>query len=225
MVDEIAGIIPKISFASYGNIILWGLGLLVLVGMLALIAWLVIRHIKYKFKVVIFEKVGGKFQATVRDRAMSIPYGLGGDRVFYMRKLKRKEPMPQIQAGRNIYWFFMREDGELINFEPGDFDEQARQMGARFLDKEMRYARVSLQSHFKERFDKPKFWDKYGALIVQVGVILVMMVFLYLIIDKILEYTTTLKAIAEIQSQIQEMNLKVLNAMEQVMGGSGLRQV
>lgn len=223
MADELTQALPNVNFGNISNVIIWFIGILFLIAVLSLIAWLVIRMLKYKFKIVIFGKVSGKWEIIKVDRAMLIPYGKGGDKVMYLRKTKRTIPLPSLQSGKNTYYMCLREDDELINFEMEDLDKLQKQMGAKFLDKEMRYARVSLQGHFKERYDRPKFWDKYGALVINVVAIVLIMVMLFLIIDKVLDGASTLNRMLETQEKIQDLNLKVLNAIEQVTAGSGIR--
>lgn len=184
--------------------------------------FLLYRYMKFNKKVIIFEKINNKFEPAKRDKAMLMKYGTGGDQLFYLRKLKKYLPVPEIQTGRNIYWFFLREDGELINFGPGDFDEQSRSLGAKFLDKEMRYARVSLQSHWKERYEKPKFWEKYAGVIMNIIAITLILVFLFLVVQEYVGALGTLEGLLKTSSDVQEANLRVLAALDNVCQGSGL---
>ena len=67
---------------------------------------------KYNKKIVIFEKINGRFEPTRKDRAMELKFGRAGDTVFYLAKNRKYLPVPVIQTGRRKYWFAIREDGE-----------------------------------------------------------------------------------------------------------------
>ncbi len=187
-----------------------------------IITYFVIKHYKFKSKIIIFKKIGGRWEDSKRDRAMEVRFGLGGDKLFYLQKLRKYIPIPEIQTGRNTYWLFQRRDGELINFEMEDLDEASKKMGAKFLDKEMRFSRVSLQSHWKERYDKPKFWEKYGTLVINIILIVIIMVFVFLILDKHLSSVSQLNAMLETATELQEVNKQVLGALENVCTSSGI---
>jgi len=215
--------LPNINTGSIVGVVTYILVGLVILILLGVVAYVIILRLKFNRKIVIFEKINGKFEPARKDRAMFVRFGIGGDQIFFIKKLKKYVPIPELQTGRNTYWFFLRQDGELINFAPGDFDEQSKRMGAHFLDKEMRYARVSLQGHWKERYDKPKFWEKYGSLIINVIAILIIMVFLFLILDKFLSSLGTIESLMETQQTVLETNNRVLGALDNICSGSGIK--
>lgn len=219
-IDQAKELIPQLPTVT--SFILYFLLFIFAIIIISVIAYFVVMKKKFNKKVIIFEKVNGRFEPNVKDRGMLMRYGTGGDQVFYLKKLKKYLPVPELQTGRNTFWFFLRQDGELINFTPRDFDEQSRTMGAKFLDKEMRYARVSLQSHWKERYDKPKFWEKYGGLIVNLMAILIVMIFLFLIIDKIFDSLSKVESLIKTANEVQQTDLRVLSALDNICSQSGI---
>jgi len=221
--SEAAALMPNISASSIFNFISWLLIFLVVTALCGVLVYLSIRGIKYKYKVVIWEKINGQFQDTGKDRGMEISVGKGGDLALYLAKRKKILPMPSLQTGRRKFFFFIREDGEWINFTPGDFDEVARIMGCRFLDKEMRFARVGLQGTFKERYDKPKFMEKYGPLILYTSTFAIVGVILWLIGKEIVTMISNLGPVLDKTGELIEQLKQLTGAIDVVKsGGSGL---
>lgn len=184
-----------------------------------------IRNKQFSSKVVIFEKVSGRFEPTKKDRARFIPIGKGGDTVFLLKKFRKVLPNPEIQTGRNTYWYAIREDGEWINIGIEDIDTKARLMGARFLDKEMRYARTSLQAGIKERYEKSNWFKEHASLIVNIAAIVIIMVFLWLIVDKLIDLSSSVSSAVDAARAVLEETKNILGSLDNLQGGSGIRQV
>ena len=163
-IDSATEFAKGIDISGSISILAWfAIGILI-AGVVGVIVYLIIREWKFNKKIIVFEKVNGKPEITKRDKAMEVKLGEGGDTVFYLKKAKKHIPLPSIQTGRNIYWFGVREDGEWINIGMDDIDLAMRKIKARFVDKEMRYARVALQRNLKERYQKSSFLSVYGEV-------------------------------------------------------------
>lgn len=181
------------------------------------------KRLLYNKKVILFQKINGRFEPIKNFKARILLIGKSGDEILHILKPSKYLPKPTIQVGRNTYWFFEREDGEWINFSTGDFDMDAREVGARFLDKEMRYARTSLQSHIKERYDKGNWFKENFAMIVSVIVIFLLLLFMWLIMGEITKAVgmagQSSKDWAEISTNLKEI-LKNIDIIKS--GGSGV---
>lgn len=177
----------------------------------------------YKYKIVIFEKVNGIYQPTIRDKARLFNLSNSGDVAFKLMKLKKTVPEPTIQTGKNTFWFARRqEDGELINIGLQDVDKKSKELGVHFLDKEMRYARTQLQRGLKERYDTPSFWQLHGAMIMNIAFIMIIAVAVWLIMDKWVELAGTLNGMVEAVPEIQKKQGEILLALQNVCSeGSG----
>jgi len=220
---EASALMPNISASSIFNFITWLLIFLVVTAICGVAVYFAIRGMKYKYKIVIWEKINGQFQDTGKDKGMEISVGKGGDLALYLAKRKKIVPMPSLQTGKRKFFFYIREDGEWINFTPGDFDNEARTMGSRFLDKEMRFARVGLQGTFKERYDKPKFLEKYGPLILYTSTFAIVGVILWLVGREIVTMISNLGPVL-VKSRVLVEQLKQLTGYIDIVksGGSGL---
>ncbi len=222
--DTVKGFVPEIPELS-GSFIFGLLTYIILFIVFLVIAvvlvYFVIMRLRYNKKIIIFEKINGQFEPTRRDKAMLIRHGKIGDTILFIRKLKKYLPTPTLQVGRNTYYFFMRKDGELINFSFADFDKQSQELGVKFLDIEMRYARTSLENTLKERYNRPKFWQQYGALMINIAVIVVIMVFLWLIVDKMIELVSNINQVMELATGVLDETQKQVTALNNIKSGTG----
>lgn len=183
----------------------------------------ILRYLFSK-KLVVFEKIAGQIQVTRRDSAREIRLGQAGDTAFVTRRTKKTLPRGQIQTGKNIYWYYIREDGEWINFGIKDIDEVMREAGAHFVDKDMRYARLGLQKNFEKRLQKVTFWDKYGAWIMWTTYLLVTGIMTWLLFDKFIELAGKVSSILDVGEKIMEQSESILVSMNNICtGGTGFQ--
>ncbi len=219
--ETVGGFAPNMgSVLSVGK---WLIFASIFLAMVGLVTYIIVKMLKYKYKIIIWEKVGGKFQATKKDRAMDFRLGKGGDTIFFLRRHRKFLPNPELQTGKRTYYYFIREDGEWINFEPGDFDEDARKMGAHMLHREARFARTQVQKGLKERYDEPGFWKQYGLLTISLGFILVIGIMAWLSLDKFIDIISTSGNILEKAEDVMKEAERIMVAMDNICtGGSGL---
>lgn len=193
-------------------------------GLVAFGTWWFIRWWQYKYKIIIFQRINGQFQETARRKARVIPVGKGGDQAILLNRPSKILPMPSIQSGKNVFNYFISDDGEWINFSFKDFDEDRREVGSQFLDKEMRYARTSLQHMGEERYAGKGFWEKYGGMIAYSVLILVTCIGLFLIVDKMVEFHQVSVNSAETLKETAETLNRILGNLDNLnTGGSGLK--
>ncbi len=197
--------------------------ILVFVGLVVagLLVYMLMRARKYKNKIRIFKKVGNQWEEAGKDRAFELKYNISGDSIFKLMKRKKILPRPELQTGRNTYWYAVREDGEWINIALGDIDLQMKQAGVRFLHPEMRAIRTAIERNLKERFDKPKFLERYGVMIINIAAIAIIMIFLWLIVDKILAAQSSSIAATEAAAEVLKETKTVIAALNNLKSGSG----
>ncbi len=220
--DTIRELVPDFSGSDIGGL-MGTLGIFVL--LLAIVGfggWWLVNWSKYNKKVVIFDKVGSEYVPVKKDKGMFLRIGSVGDEVFHIRKVNKYRPSPGFQTGKNTFWFFRGEDGELINFKPGDFDAVRKEMGIKIMPTELAYARLSLEDQFKKRFDKVGFMEKYGQLIVNFGAIAFIMIFLWLIVGQLIEITSSVTSTLVSASEVQQSTRDILVALDNVCSTSGI---
>jgi uncharacterized membrane protein len=197
----VSKILPSsMSGAGIMRIGLWVLGsILVSAIIIAGIIFLFII-LKYNKKAVIFQKVGNKIVPTKNSKACFERVGRAGDRMFFIKSLKRYTKDASIQMGQNTYWFFEREDGELINFGLQDLDELMKKAGAFYVDFDMRMHRLGIEKNLEQRHIKKSFWDKYGAMMMNI------LAFMVIVVCLVIFFWQLNKVMGSLKDLINAMN-------------------
>jgi len=221
--EQAKGLIPSFSEGSLIlKIVSWGITALIIGVIIGVLYWIAMNHFKYKHKIVIWEKVAGVIQVTGRDRAREIAVSTAGDIIFKTRRGKKYLPPPVYQTGWRTYFYYIREDGEWINFKMSDFDKDERKLGAVFLDKDARFARTQIQKILKERYSSPSVWEKYGMWIISVSTIIIFGVFIYLALDKFITIIQRSSSIIDSVSKLVDTAEGLVEAMSNLkQGGYG----
>ena len=173
---------PNVSADLMANFALYAIGVVLGLGFLALMTWIFIKYRKYNQHLHIFGKVNGTIVPIGRDRAMAQRVGLAGDYWFRTMKHKKILPRPTRSMGKNIFWYFIREDGEWINFSLADIDAVMKEAGVYYIDEDMRMQRLAIEKNLRDRYtQKMTFWQKYGGMMVNIFFVLIVMVALILL--------------------------------------------
>lgn len=186
----------SINFGTLGTILMWIIVSIVVVGVIAgIIIWIYNRKL-YNQKIWIFGKVGGVPMLKYIDKGRLMAFGMAGDRLLRLKKMKKFLPPPQIQMGGNVYWFYEREDGEYINFSLEDLDEKQKEAGAYYVDTDMRMQRLGIEKNLRERMEKKGFFEKYGQTIAGVIFIIMVTVSLVVLFSKLKDVSGSLDGVA-----------------------------
>lgn len=222
LLDSVKGYLPDINVSSLGLYVLVFLVFIVVCAAIGGLVYFLIMRKRFNKTIVVFEKVGKTIEVTRREKAMVQNLTRGGDSIFVTNKSKKYLPSPQIQTGRNTYWFYIREDGEWINFGIEDIDVLMRTMKAQYLDKEMRYNRTALQSLMKERYQKVTFWDKFGGLIVWTVYLAITGIMVYLVFDKFIDVSASIAGAMDTAAKVLEESKRILATIEELKSTGGL---
>jgi len=168
------------DLGTIGTIFLWGLGfIIVALAIIGVVIWFINKR-SYIHQIWVFKRVGGVPMLQFIDKAKNISFGMAGDKLIQLKKYKKFLPPPTIQMGKNIFWYWEREDGEFINFSLQDIDEMQKKAGAYYVDTDMRMQRLGIEKNLKERLDQQSWFAKYGSTVA--GVIFVIMVTVALVV-------------------------------------------
>lgn len=221
--ETIKELAPDVTFAGTVSVFAWFLIFVVSAIGIGFGVYVFLRMMKFNKKIIIFEKIGKNFEPSRKDRAMEVRIGDAGDTIFYLRKHKKYLPVPQIQTGRRVYWYVIREDSEWINIGIEDIDVKFKKLNAYFLDKEMRHSRVALHRNLKERYQQASFLSMYGGLMAYTGLIAITAMMSWFLFDKFLDVTGAIEASINAAKEVQEATRDILIALDNVQGGGGLR--
>lgn len=177
---SVSGFLP--SSGTVFTIIFWVLGVLVIGGLIGGITYYFVNQARYKIKIRVFSDVAGKPEQTYFDRARVVNLGQSGENCWYLRGMKRQIPPGTKSMAKNEFWYYIKEDGDLINIGLENMNHKLKLMGINFTNPAMRYARIALQRNMKDRYQKVTFMDKYGTvLIFTIHIIIVSIMFVWIL--------------------------------------------
>lgn len=214
------GLIPKINFPTTSTFMLWIiiiLGGLILAGGIGYGVYWFVMWRRYNKKIILYRKVGNTIMPVGIDKGMFQRVGIAGDYVLKTRRLKKTLPRPQLQMGKDLFWFYERLDGEWINFTLGDFDEKMKEAGAYYVDEDMRLQRLGIQKNLAERLQKIGFWAKYGQVIMSVVFMVLVTVCLVVLFR---ELTGVVAKLGDAIKAMEHLDITLANI--QARSGSGV---
>ncbi len=171
---------------NVGTIILFSLVIL-LIAVGGGVAIYFMRKLKiYNKKIQVFENISGKgYQPVYKDRARLVKLGDGGEELLYLRKKKLYRAAYGKKMGINTYWFAIGQDGYWYNIVLGDVDAKMGMLDIEPIDRDMRYMHVAIRKNIQNRYNKPNAFEKYGTYIMSGIFLVVMLVGIWMLLDKI----------------------------------------
>lgn len=173
--------ISGFGFGEITNLIVWLVISLVFLVFFCVIFALIMWVRLYRHKIIVRGMLGNVPAIKWTDRARVIHIGTAGDQLFYLRKKRRYIPFPTIQSGKNEWWFWEREDNELINVGLGNVDETMKKMGIKFVHADMRMQRLGIEKNLRYRLENNNFWEKYGDKLMNFGFYVIITILLIIV--------------------------------------------
>lgn len=216
--DDLAQYIPNVNFSGALSTLVYSIIIIVVLLGLAGVTWWYVQSKRFNKKYVIFEKVGKSFEPTLRGRARFIFIGAVNDRVFVLKKPKMVLASPTIQTGSNTYWFFRREDGELVNWGIEDLNERSKLLEAEMTNQEIAYQRLALEEFAKQRTQKGGWLAQNIGMLVGFVVILLVLVFLWLILQQMVKISDTNASTIMSSVKLQDANALLVEKLNNLLG-------
>lgn len=177
------------SMGTYGSI---ALVVAIAIFVLGLIGFLIYwQYIKKQFwiRIHVFRLIGNIPTRVAVYSAKEVPFGMAGDKLWkvaptgmmQMFKAIKWLPVGKIQTAPKEFWYYIREDGEWINFALSDLNEIQKKAGVRFVQEDMRLQRLATERLLEQRLMNKSFWDKWGNVIMTVIFFLVIAVCMVII--------------------------------------------
>lgn len=196
--------LPSFSISGAGSIGVLILGIILFSGLVLVGTVFIAKRMMFNKKIVVFKKINGVTRPVDTDKGMFQKVGTAGDFWLLAKKFKKVLARPSNEISKNTFWFFIRDDGEWINFSLGDFDKQMKEAGANYSDNDMALSRVAIERNLRDRYMKKSFWDQYGQTIMNVIFMVVMLVCVVVVMTK------TQKCL-ELANEITQLSLNGLN--------------
>lgn len=219
------GSISPVNFSNaFGGTWTYVLIALLVFMSIALLLWLYMTNKKYKYKIVLFENIGGQgYKVALKDRARIIKVGDGGEEILYLRKQKTFKAAYGRKMGKNTYWFAVGQDGYWYNFLLGDLDAKMNMLDIEPIDRDMRYMHVAIRKNIQERYRRETFMQKYGTIMINGIFLIIMIIALWLLIDQIGELIGQATSAVEAAGKMIDPAVKALAKADTICaGGSGI---
>jgi len=188
------------TLANVGIVLVISIIIIALIGVLVYIK---VINKQYWIKIHLFKLVGNTPTRVGIFCAKDVPFGRAGDKLwrvapngFYKGfKIIKWLSIGKYQTANNEFWYWLREDGEWINFKQKNIDAETKSMNIEFVQEDMRLQRLATEKLLEQRLMNKSFWDKWGNLIMSMVFFLVLAVCMVIIFyqwDKIAEKTAGL---------------------------------
>lgn len=179
------------------------------------------KLMKKKFnKTITFFKRNSQTGLLVADKtikAMTVRLDSVGNLGYRFNKpyeTKNLIPKLKYEAKENTHYVEYCIDGrivEIIGFT--DYDDDRKSVKASFSDENTELGRSSMHQMNKERYEKTSFWKENASLLVNIGAIAVIMVFLWLIADKLISLVGSISGVVKQMGDIQQAQANLIDSM------------
>lgn len=185
------------KMSTMGAILLVVFLALLIIGLIVGVIFIFSIKKKYWIKIHVFRLMGNIPTRIAIYSARDIPFGRAGDRLWKVapagiNKLKiiKWLPVGKKQTANGEFWYYIREDGEWINFTLADIDEKLSIAGVKYVSEDMRLQRLATDRLLEQRLMDKTFWEKYKEtimLIIFFLVITLSMVIIFYQFSKIID--------------------------------------
>lgn len=214
-----------ISFDSGSiiGVISWIVGILIFAGVTGGLLWWLLYWKKYNKKIIVFENVSGNgYRITRRDKARLVKIGKGGQEVLYLMKAKVYRTAYGEKMDKNVYWFAIAPDGYWHNVTLKGMTAKEG-MILESVHPAMQYQYVALEQVFDKRYEKTTFLQKWGGLMVGIGMIFAVGIIAWLWFK---EWSGYIGTAVEVMKQNREIIKELGNlvaSMDNICSTSGIR--
>jgi hypothetical protein len=220
---------------TMGSILLIVAIVVVILGLIAgLIFWRSVKK-SYWIRIHVFRLIGNVPTRSAIYSAREIAFGMAGDKLWRVaplgiNKLKTIKwlSVGKIQTAPKEFWYYIREDGEWINFQISDLNDISRKMGVRFVQEDMRLQRLATERLLEQRLMNKNFWEKWGTVIMTVIFFLVIAVCMVIIFYQFSKLVDKFTQVSNVNLETSKILLKtfgeeyIRNAQNGTGGTSGL---
>lgn len=232
IVESAGGLFGGFSLGTAWSLISYGILGVVIAGVVIFFGQQYLYKKKFN-KTITFWRKNPLTGLTVADKnipAMVVrldSFGNLGYRLKYPYETKNLIPKLRIETKPNQHYVEYCEDGRIV--EIGGvigFDEQRKAMKMSFTDSNTELARSSMHQMNKERYEKKSFWTAENIqLMTNIGAIVVIMVFLWLIADKMIDIVSSVSGVVQEAGKLQEAQSNILDSLRNLLNSQGVQNL
>ena len=155
----------NIGLGEVGNLIaIFIIGILIAIG-IGVLVYIIFDRRRFWIRIPLYRKVGNVPTRVATYKAKIFPVGKAGDKLWFVKGVKKYISPATIQSAPNEFMHWEREDGEWINFSMGDLDEDQKRAGVKYIHQDMRSQRIATSNLLEQRLMQKGFWEKWGVVI------------------------------------------------------------
>lgn len=204
------------SIGQIGSIAIVFAIALVVIGLIGVLIYG--RSVKknYWINIHVYRLIGNVPTRVAIYSAKEVPFGMAGDKLWKvapsgMMKFKTIKwlPVGKIQTAPREFWYYIREDGEWINFQMQELNKVSKDMGIRFVQEDMRLQRLATERLLEQRLLNKTFWEKYGTIVMTVILFLVISICMVIMFYQWGKLITDFGKIQDVQFETSKILLRV----------------
>ncbi len=135
-------------------------------------------------------------------------------------------PKLKIEAKSNVHYVEYCVDGKIIEIAGiKDYDDERKAMNANFSDTNTELGRSSMHQMNKERYEKTNFWKENATMLVNIGAIVVIMVFLFLIAKQLITVTSSVSSMVAEAGKLQLAQSNIIDSLNRLLNSPGVTQL
>jgi hypothetical protein len=222
----IGAVVPTVQIWGTALIstVAWIIFIVFFIIIAGVIAYILVMRATYRNKIILFEKINGRWIDTKKDKASEIKFGDLGTILLYCKKHKKYLPRPAIQSGIRKFYYRIKADGNWENFEFID-DEKSDTMKFASVEKNITERNVGIRKGLGERYKKTNWLKENAVMLISIGFIILIGVMGWLYIDKVISLTGKLGGVADTLNEIMKKQDSILGHISNMQGGSGIVKV
>ena len=223
LVGQAKGLFGGFSISNIWTMLSYGILALVVIAVVAFFLKGYLMKKRFNKVITFFRRnpFTGLLVADKNIKAMTVrldSFGNLGYRLQTSYETKNLFPKLKYEAKPNQHYVEYCEDGrivEIIGFT--DYDDQRKAVKATFSDHNTELARSSMHQMSKERYEKTSFWKEHATLLVNIGAIVIIMVFLWLIADKLIDIVSAISGVLEEAGKLQEAQSNIIDSLNRLL--------
>ena len=225
------GLFGGFSLSSIWNLLSYGIIALVILGAVAFFFKNYLMNKRFNKTITFFKRnpFTGLLVADKNIKAMTVRLDSVGNLGYRLRtpyETKNLFPKLKYEAKANQHYVEYCEDGRIVEITGfTDYDDERKSIGAKFSDHNTELARSSMHQMNKERYEKTSFWKEHATLLVNIGAIVVIMVFLWLIADKLIDIVGAISGVLQEAGKLQEAQANIIDSLNRLLTQNNLNQV
>jgi hypothetical protein len=217
------GLFGDFTFGAIWDILSYGILAIVVLGVVAFFVQQHLMKKKFNKTITFFKKnpLTGLGVADKSIKAMTVRldnFGNLGYRLQTPYETVNLMPKLKIEAKPNHHYVEYCEDGRIVEIGGiKGYDEHRKAYNITFSDSNTELGRSSMHQMNKARYEKTSFWKEHATLFVNIGAIVIIMVFLWLIADKLIDVVNSIGSLLKESGKLQESQSNIIDSLNRLL--------